>query len=65
MIIEGLKKRLYDKNSRKGGKWIHELPHIVWGLRTQPSKATGQTPFSLSMALKLSYRPNHVEIPKG
>jgi hypothetical protein len=47
MIIEGLKKRLYDENNKKGGKWIHELPHVVWGLRTQPSKATGQTPFFL------------------
>jgi hypothetical protein len=47
MIIEGLKKRLYDENSKKGGKWIHELPHGVWGLRTQPSKAIGQTPFFL------------------
>jgi hypothetical protein len=32
MIIDGLKKRLYDENSKKGGKWIHELPHVVWGL---------------------------------
>jgi hypothetical protein len=47
MIIKGLKKRLYDKNSKKGGKWIHELPHVIWGLRTQPSKATGQTLFFL------------------
>jgi hypothetical protein len=47
MIIDGLKKRLYDKNSKKGGKWIHELPHVVWGLRTQSSKATGQTYFFL------------------
>jgi hypothetical protein len=47
MIIDGLKKRLYDKNCKKGGKWIHELPHVVWELRTQPSKATGQTPFLL------------------
>jgi hypothetical protein len=31
MIIEGLKKRLYDENSKKGGKWIHELPHVIWG----------------------------------
>jgi hypothetical protein len=23
------------------------LPHVVWGLRTQPSKPTGQTPFFL------------------
>jgi hypothetical protein len=47
MIIEGLKKRLYDENNKKGRKWIHELPHVVWGLRTQSSKATGQTPFFL------------------
>jgi hypothetical protein len=47
MIIDGLKKRLYDENSKKGGKWIHELPHVIWGLRTQSSKATGQTSFFL------------------
>jgi hypothetical protein len=47
MIIEDLKKRLYDENSKKGEKWIHELPHVVRGLRTHPSKATGQTPFFL------------------
>jgi hypothetical protein len=47
MIIERLKKRLYDENSKKGEKWIHELPHVIWGLRTQPSKAIGQTPFFL------------------
>jgi hypothetical protein len=23
------------------------LPHVIWGLRTQPSKATGQTSFFL------------------
>ena len=40
--------RLYDANTKKGGKWIQELPHIVWGLRTQPSKATGQSPFFLT-----------------
>jgi hypothetical protein len=47
MILDGLKKRLYNENSKKGGKWINELPHVVWGLRTQPSKATGHTPFFL------------------
>jgi hypothetical protein len=47
MIIDGLKKILYDENSKKGGKWIHELPHVVWGLRIQPSKTTRQTPFFL------------------
>jgi hypothetical protein len=47
LIIDGLKKILYDTNTKKGGKWIHELPHVIWGLRTQPSKAIGQTPFFL------------------
>jgi hypothetical protein len=41
MILDGLKKRLYDENSKKGGKWINEIRSVVWGLRTQPSKATG------------------------
>jgi hypothetical protein len=41
LILNGLKKRLYDENSKKGGKWIHELPLVVWGLSTQPSKAIG------------------------
>ena len=40
-ILDGLKKRLYDANNKKGGKWIHELPLVIWGLHTQPSKATG------------------------
>jgi len=45
-----LKKRLYDANTKKGGKWIQELPHVVWGLQIQPSKATGQSPFFLTYA---------------
>ena len=48
--MDDLKKRLYDANTKKGGKWIQELPHVVWGLRTQPSKATGQSPFFLTYA---------------
>jgi hypothetical protein len=42
-----LKKRLYDENNKKGSNWIDEITSIVWGLRTQPSKATGQSPFFL------------------
>jgi hypothetical protein len=47
IILEGLKKRLYEANNKKGGKWISELPHVVWGLLTQPCKSTGQSPFFL------------------
>ena len=48
LVLDGLKKRLYDVNTKKCGKWIQELPHVVWGLRMQPSKATGQSPFFLT-----------------
>jgi hypothetical protein len=65
MIIDGLKKRLYDENSKKGGKWIHELPHIVWGLRTQPSKAQDKHHSFLSTAPSYLIGRHHVEIPKG
>jgi len=41
LIIDGLKKRIFDETSKKGGKWLTELPLVVWGLCTQPSKATG------------------------
>jgi hypothetical protein len=47
LTLDGLKKRLYDKNSKKGGKWINEISSVIWGLRTQPRKATGQSPFFL------------------
>jgi hypothetical protein len=47
LILDGLKKRLYDENSKKGSKWINKISSVVWGLRTQPSKATRQSPFFL------------------
>ncbi|WVZ75955.1 hypothetical protein U9M48_023967 [Paspalum notatum var. saurae] len=46
MILDALKKRIFDKNEKFTGKWIRELPYVVWSLRTQPSKAlAGNTPF--------------------
>ena len=47
LILEGLKKRLYEANSKKEGKWIFEVPHVIWGLQTQPCKLTGQSLFFL------------------
>jgi hypothetical protein len=64
MIINGLKKRLYDENSKKQGKWIHELPHVVWGFWTHP-KPQDKHHSSLSTALKLSYRPTSCGNPQG
>jgi hypothetical protein len=46
MILEALRKKVFDKNEKFVGKWIRELPHVVWSLRTQPSRELhGNTPF--------------------
>ena len=42
--MSGLKKRLDDAK----GKWIEELPHVLWTYRTTPQKLTGETPFSMT-----------------
>jgi hypothetical protein len=47
MVLGALKKRLHDAGNTKGGKWINELPNALWGLRTQPSKPTRQSPYFL------------------
>jgi hypothetical protein len=39
MILEALRKKVFDKNEKLAGKWIRELPYVVWSLRTQPSRA--------------------------
>jgi hypothetical protein len=47
MVFDALKKRLHNAANSKEGKWIKELPNALWGLRTQPSKPTGQSPYFL------------------
>jgi hypothetical protein len=46
MILDALKKNVFDKSEKLAGKWIRELSYVVWGLRTHPSRALhGNTPF--------------------
>jgi hypothetical protein len=47
LVLDALKKRLHDAADTKGGKWIKELPNALWGLCTQPTKPTGQSPYFL------------------
>jgi transposase InsO family protein len=44
LIFLRIKKCLYDQ---KKGKWIDELPKVIWSHNTTVSKATGFTPFCL------------------
>jgi hypothetical protein len=46
MILDALRKKVFDKSEKCAGKWIKELSYVVWSLRTQPSWALhGNTPF--------------------
>jgi hypothetical protein len=46
-IFRGLKTRTYDCLKKHGANWVSELPSVLWGNRTTPSRATGETPFFL------------------
>jgi hypothetical protein len=43
-ILKGLKTCTYDGLKKHGKKWIDELSCALWGNRTSPSWATGETP---------------------
>ena len=42
--MSGLKKRLDDPK----GRWVEELPHVLWTYRTTPRRSTGEMPFSMT-----------------
>ncbi|XP_038693764.1 uncharacterized protein LOC119991491 [Tripterygium wilfordii] len=48
IVLDGLKKRL---DSAKG-RWVEELPSVLWTQRTTPRRSTGQTPFSLAYGME-------------
>ena len=41
VMVNGLKKMLDDAK----GKWVEELPYVLWTYRTTPRRFTGETPF--------------------
>ena len=41
-IVNGLKKRLDGAK----GKWVEELPNVLWAYQTTPKRSIGETPFS-------------------
>ncbi|CAO2210782.1 unnamed protein product [Urochloa humidicola] len=45
MILRGLKPRIYSRLRKFAGRWVEELPSVLWSLRTSKSRATGFTPF--------------------
>ncbi|XP_028121539.1 uncharacterized protein LOC114318779 [Camellia sinensis] len=47
-VINGMKKRL----EKAKGKWVKELPNVLWAYRTTPRRSTGETPYSLTYGMK-------------
>jgi transposase InsO family protein len=45
MVLQGIKDRIFDDTSPYATRWLAELPHVIWGLRTKVSLATGYSPF--------------------
>ena len=44
VIVNRLKKKLDNVK----GRWVEELPHVLWTYRTTPRRSIGETPFSMS-----------------
>ncbi|XP_075654844.1 uncharacterized protein LOC142625014 [Castanea sativa] len=49
VILAGLKKRLDDAK----GRWVEEIPHVLWTFRTTPRRSTGETPFSMTYGIEV------------
>ncbi|CAL9018596.1 unnamed protein product, partial [Prunus brigantina] len=58
VILDCLKKRLEGAE----GKWVDELPGVLWAYRTTKRRSTGETPFSLAYGTE-AIIPPHVTIP--
>ncbi|XP_075640580.1 uncharacterized protein LOC142612366 [Castanea sativa] len=44
VIVNGLKKRLDEAK----GRWVEELPHVLWTYWTTPRRSTREAPFSMT-----------------
>jgi transposase InsO family protein len=47
MVLQAVKDRIFDDSSQYATRWHAELPHVIWGLRTQVSSVTGYSSFFL------------------
>ena len=57
-ILDRIKKRLEDTK----GRWVEELPNVLWTFRTTPRRSTGETPFSLAYGSE-AVIPLEIDLP--
>lgn len=48
VIVDGLKKKLEEAK----GRWVDELPHVLWTYHTTPRRSTREIPFSMTYGLE-------------
>jgi hypothetical protein len=59
-ILRGLKTCTYDCLKKHGANWVIELSSVLWGNRTTPSRATGETPFFLVYGAEACLPPEFI-----
>jgi hypothetical protein len=64
-ILRGLKTRTYDCLKKHGANWVNELPSVLWGNRTTPSRATGRPRSSWSTGPKPAFPQKSLWAPHG
>lgn len=49
VIVNGLKKMLDEAK----GRWVDELPHVLWTYRITPWRSIGETPLSMTYGFEV------------
>jgi hypothetical protein len=57
--------RTYDCLKKHGANWVSELPSVLWGNQTTPSRATGETPFFLVYGAEAAFLQKSLWAPHG
>jgi hypothetical protein len=52
MILQDLKTRIFNRLKPYAGKWVKELPSVLWALHKTPSHAMGHAPFLLAYGVE-------------
>ena len=48
MVLQGLKSCIFDRLNKYIGRWVTEVPAILWSLKMTPNRSIGFTPFFLA-----------------
>jgi hypothetical protein len=48
MVLQGLRYGIFDQLKMFAGRWVGELPAVLWSLRITPDGSIGFTPFFLT-----------------